>query len=95
MAVLISPKHDAIVIPYRQDVHNLLPRSLTFDHNGKDYLKITYGIEEVRLLNNLGIETPAPIRNKYNWPGMLPFDSQMETAALLTTNKRAYLWWLP
>lgn len=91
MAVLISAKHDAIVIPYRKDVHNLLPSSLRFSHNTKSFLKITYGIEEVRLLNNLGIETPAPIRNKYNWPGMLPFESQMETAALLTTSKRAYV----
>jgi SNF2 family DNA or RNA helicase len=91
LAVLISPRHDAIVIPYRKDVHNLLPTALPFDHNGKDFLKITYGIEEVKLLNNLGIKTPAPILNKYNWPGMLPFDSQKKTAALLTTSKRAYV----
>lgn len=89
--VLISPKHDAIVIPYRKDVHNILPTALPFDHKGKGYLKITYGIEEVRLLNNLGIKTPAPILNKYNWPGMMPFASQRETAALLTTSKRAYV----
>lgn len=91
MAVLISPKHDAIVIPYRQDVHNILPTALPFDHKGKSYLKVTYGVEEVRLLNNLGIETPAPILNKYNWPGMIPFESQQKTAALLTTSKRAYV----
>jgi len=91
VAVLISPKHDAIVIPYRQDVHTILPTALPFDHNGKEYLKITYGVDEVRLLNNMGIETPAPILNKYNWPGMIPFDSQRETAALLTTSKRAYV----
>lgn len=91
MAVLVSPKHDAIVIPYRKDVHSLLPTSLPFEAKGKDYLKITYGVDEVRLLNNLGIETPAPILNKYNWPGLLPFDSQKKTASLLTTNKRAYV----
>jgi SNF2 family DNA or RNA helicase len=55
------------------------------------YLKIRYGLEECKLLNNLGIPTPAPILNKYNWPGMLPFDSQKHTAALLTSNKRAYV----
>ncbi len=89
--MLISPKHDAIVIPFRQDVHNLLPDSLPFDHAGAPYLKIRYGIEECKLLNNLGISTPAPILNKYNWPGMLPFDSQKHTAVLLTSNKRAYV----
>lgn len=91
MAVLISAKHDAIVIPHRQDVHNLVPTALPFEHKGKPYLKVPYGIEEVRLLNNLGIPTPAPIMNKYNWPGMLPFESQQKTAALLTTSKRAYV----
>lgn len=91
MAVLISPKHDAIVIPYRKDIHAFLPASLPFDHDGKDFLKITYGVEEVRLLNNLGIKTPAPILNKYNWPGLVPFESQQKTAALLTTSKRAYV----
>ncbi len=91
MAVLISPKHDAIVIPYRKDVHNLLPTALPFDHNGKEFLKVTYGIDEVKLLNNLGIDTPAPILNKYNWPGLVPFESQRKTAALLTTSKRAYV----
>ena len=89
--MLISPKHDAIVIPFRQDVHNLLPDSIPFDHYGKDFLNITYGLEECKLLNNLGIATPAPILNKYNWPGMLPFDSQKQTAAMLTSNKRAYV----
>jgi len=91
LAVLISPKHDAIVIPYRKDIHAFLPASLPFDHDGKDFLKITYGVEEVRLLNNLGIKTPAPILNKYNWPGLVPFESQQKTAALLTTSKRAYV----
>lgn len=91
MAVLVSPKHDAIVIPYRQDIHTLLPASLPFEHAGKDYLKVTYGLEEVRLLKNLGIDAPAPILNKYNWPGLVPFESQRKTAALLTTSKRAYV----
>jgi SNF2 family DNA or RNA helicase len=89
--VLISVKHDAIVLPYRQDLHNLLPDSLPFEHDGEEFLKIRYGTEEVRLLNNLGIKTPAPILNKYNWPGLLPFDSQKLTASLLTSNKRAYV----
>lgn len=89
--MLISPKHDAIVLPFRDDVHNLLPDSLPFDHCGQTFLKIRYGLEECKLLNNLGIDTPAPILNKYNWPGMLPFDSQKQTAALLTSNRRAYV----
>ena len=91
MAVLVSTKHDAVVIPYRKDVHNLLPASLPFAHKGNEYLKVTYGIEEVRLLKNMGIDAPAPILNKYNWPGLMPFESQRKTASLLTSSKRAYV----
>ena len=91
MAVLVSTKHDALVIPYRQDVHSLLPSSTAFNSKGRPYLKIAYGVEEVRLLNNLGIPAPAPILNKYKWPGLTPFESQRKTAALLTTSKRAYV----
>lgn len=89
--MLISTKHDAIVLPYRQDVHNLLPDSKPFNHDGARMLKVRYGIDEVRLLNNLGINAPPPILNKYEWPGVPPFDSQKKTAALLTSNKRAYV----
>lgn len=89
--MLISVKHDAIVLPYRQDLHNLLPDSTQFKHDGEVFLKIRYGTEECRLLNNLGIKTPAPILNKYKWPGVVPFDSQKLTASLLTSNKRAYV----
>ena len=48
-------------------------------------------MEEVRLLNNLGINAPALIMNKYEWPGVTPFDSQKQTAGMLTNNKRAYV----
>lgn len=91
MAVLVSDKHDALIIPYRKDVHNILSESKPFEHKGKPYLRVQHGVEEVRLLNNLGINAPAPIMNKYKWPGVKPFDSQKKTAALLTTSKRAYV----
>lgn len=89
--MLISLKNNAVVIPFRQDVQTLLPTSRPFSHKGRPYLRVTYGIEECKLLNNLGIKTPAPILKKYNWPGVTPFDSQKTTAALLTSNRRAYV----
>ena len=91
MAVLTYPQHNALVIPYRKDVHNLLPTSKRFEHKGRKLLRVDYEDDTVLLLNNLGIKAPAPIIFKYNWPGPKPFDSQLRTSELLTTSKRAYV----
>ena len=91
MAVLTYPEHNALVIPYRKDVHNLLPASKRFEHKGKELLRIAYEDDAVRLLNNLGLKAPAPILFKYKWPGPPPFKSQQHTSELLTTSKRAFV----
>ena len=90
-SAVVVPKRDALVMPYREDVRNLLPESRVLNHGGKRYLEVNYGTDECKLLNNLGISAPAPILHKYDWPGRVPFDSQKKTAAMLTTNKRAYV----
>ncbi|MFI5397622.1 MAG: SNF2-related protein [Candidatus Binatia bacterium] len=45
----------------------------------------------MKLLRNLGLNPPAPIQYYYDWAGGSPFDSQRQTADLLTVNKRAYV----
>lgn len=91
MAVLAIPNKNALVMPYRKDVHNLVPLSQVFSHNGEKMLKVDHEDDVVRLLNNLGINAPAPILYKYDWPEPKPFDSQKETAGLLTLCNRAYV----
>jgi SNF2 family DNA or RNA helicase len=91
VAVLALPKKNALVMPYREDVHNLVPLSFPFKHQGEKFLKVQYEEDVVRLLNNLGINAPAPITHKYSWPGVKPFDSQKKTAELLTLSDRAYV----
>lgn len=91
MAVLVSTRHNALVLPYRKDVHNIVPDSKPFNYNGKSLLRVNFEDDVVRVLRNLGLDAPAPIEHKYNWPGLTPFESQRKTAALLTTSKRAYV----
>jgi len=91
MAVLVSTRHNALVLPYRKDVHNLVPESKPFKHNGRALLSVKFEDDIVRLLRNLGVDAPAPIDHKYQWSGSTPFDSQRETAAMLTASKRAYV----
>lgn len=55
-------------------------------------VSIPHGLEETKILNNLGVQVPSPILYYYNWPGPFPaWDHQKYTAAQLTLNRRMYV----
>lgn len=89
--IQVSAQHKVLVIPYRQDVETLLPHARPFQRDGTQLLAVPHGRDEVRLLRNLGIKAPAPILWQYDWCGDTPFQTQRDTAAMLTTNPRAYV----
>jgi SNF2 family DNA or RNA helicase len=79
-----------LVLPWREDVKALLPATKRLQQNGKDWAVVPHGTVETKLLRNLGVAVPAPILTKYKWADTTPFDSQRQTAALLSTEPRAY-----
>lgn len=89
--VRVYPEKQLIVLPARGDVLRLLPNARTFDVRGQSLMALPHVPETVRLLYNLGVRAPEPIRHYYNWANTTPFDSQMDTAALLTTHRRAFV----
>jgi SNF2 family DNA or RNA helicase len=91
MKVLLSPKNKMMVLGYDARVANIIPHALMREHKGTTLLLVPHRKEETRLLRNLGYDTPAPILSYYDWRHSTPFDSQRETAALLSMNKRAYV----
>ncbi len=93
MRVAVSPKHKALVAPYTPAVANVIPHATQHEYTGNKLLLIPHGLEETRLLRNMGVETPAPIVSQYDWDRFVdkPFESQVETAALLSMNRRAYV----
>lgn len=91
MAVLVYPEHNALVMPYRKDVHNVVPTATPFKAKGRKFIRLPYEDDVVKLLNNFGISAPATIEHKYNWAESTPFESQKKTAALLTTSPRGYV----
>lgn len=53
---------------------------------------VPYGVDETKLLRNLGVPIPSPIHHKYDWPGQFePFKAQKQTAAMLTISSRAFV----
>src|SRR5882672_2453604 len=75
-----------------QVIRNLLPATKEIDYEGHN-LVVRHGLDEVRILRNLGIQAPPPILHYYGWPGKYHdrvLRHQRETAAFLTLYPRCF-----
>ena len=88
---LISEKHKKIVVAYDPKIEAIIHNSRRAQLRGRDVLAVNHGIEETKLLRNLGYEVSAPIEHYYKWSGVTPFDTQVATASMLTVNSRAFV----
>lgn len=91
MTIQISGKHGVVGVPLRADLATLMPDAKQVTFNGNPMLVVRHGVDETRLLRNMGFDVPAPILAQYDWEGGTPFDIQKRTAAMLTMNRRAYV----
>jgi len=90
--MLVIPEKRKIIINSTENdaVASVMPHAKKFIHNGENMVALPYGVDEARVLKNLGFNVPAPITQYYNWPARFtPMEHQKETAAFLTTHKRA------
>jgi len=90
--VLIHKPSNTIVLKLR-DPHKVLsviPKARTVEHKGTVLTQVNYGLEEVKVLNNMGIVAPSPIHHRYEWAGRFkPMAHQATTSAFFTLNPRA------
>lgn len=91
MNVIISPKHQVIGVPYREDLANIFASAKRVTHDGQQLIIVPHGIDQTKLLRNVGFDVPAPILSQYDFEGGEPFDVQRKTCAMLTMNERAYV----
>ncbi len=90
--MLVIPEKRKIIINSTENaaVAQYIPHAKAFSHNGENLVALPYGVDESMVLKNLGFSVPAPILQYYNWPGRFaPMEHQKDTAAFLTTHKRA------
>lgn len=80
-----------VVMPWREDLANLIPHAREITHEGARLLVVPNAPEEARLCRNLGVDVPAPIFTRYNWAGQTPWEIQKTTAGLLSENNRFYV----
>lgn len=71
-------------------VREVLPRSRLLDHPHFN-LAVKFTLESAKVLRNMGLPAPAPIRHQYGWPGkFVPFAHQIVMAEFLTVHRRAF-----
>lgn len=90
--MLIHKPSNTLVLNLRDPnkVLSVIPKARTIDYKGQKLTQVNYGLEEVKVLNNLGIEAPSPIHHRYEWAGKYkPMAHQASTAAFFTLNPRA------
>ena len=64
-----------------------IPTAKPYTVRGVPLVVTPHGLDEVRVLRNLGIKAPSPILHYYNWCGQYkPYEHQRQTAAFLTLN---------
>ena len=69
-------------------VTTCIPKSKTLSEHE---VIVSWGVDEVQVLRNLGINAPSPIDGRYEWTGRYdPYDHQKATASFFTLNKRAF-----
>lgn len=89
--MLVVDKAKALVLNLKnpERVLSAIPTAKPHTIKGVPVVVTPHRLDEVRILNNLGIYAPSPILHYYDWPGpFTPYDHQKETAAFLTMHQR-------
>jgi SNF2 family DNA or RNA helicase len=70
-------------------IREILDNSRIIDHPNWN-LQVQHTLESAKVLRNMGLAAPAPIRFQYRWPGKFrPFKHQIVMAEFLTLHRRA------
>jgi SNF2 family DNA or RNA helicase len=91
--MLVSAKTKKLVLNLRNTarVTEVIPTAKTLDYKGRTLVAVPHKLDEVRVLRNIGIDAPGPIRHYYDWPGLYkPYIHQLETADFLTLHPKAF-----
>ncbi len=89
MLVIEKAKALALKLNNPNRILDTIPTAKHISVRGMDLVVAPHRLDEVRVLNNMGIKAPSPILHYYDWPGRFtPFDHQKETAAFLTLHEK-------
>jgi SNF2 family DNA or RNA helicase len=91
--MLVVKKHQKLILNLREPerVLALIPTAQLVEHNDKNLVVVPHRLDEVRVLRNLGFDTPHPVRYYYEFTGRFkPYEHQVQTVEFLDTNEAAF-----
>jgi superfamily II DNA or RNA helicase len=88
--LLVSSAKRKVAITYRSDLASIVPH-IRHEIEGTDAMVMDHTPDVVKVCKTFNVDIPAPILSQYDFPGMTPFEVQKKTAALLTTERRAFV----
>lgn len=89
MLVIEKVKALALKLNHPNRVLDTIPTAKALEVRGVPIVVAPHRLDEVKVLNNLGIRAPSPILHYYDWVGQYtPFEHQRQTAAFLTLEHR-------
>jgi SNF2 family DNA or RNA helicase len=96
--MIVHPETKSLLLRARPDtlpqIKGLIPHHKAIDYNGHN-LAVRHDLETVKVLRNMGIKAPSPIRYHYNWPRPARFanifEHQFATADFLTLHPRCFV----
>lgn len=91
--MLVHKKSRKLVLNLKNPakVTEIIPTAAPFQFRGRTLVQVPHKLDEVRVLRNIGIDAPGPIRSYYDWPGLYkPFEHQLDTADFLTLHPRCF-----
>ena len=91
--MIVNKKNRAVLLNLRdpEQIQALIPNAKQVNYKGKDLLAVPHTLDVSKVLNNMSIKVPSPIKYHYKWSGSFkPFAAQEETAAFLTLNPRSF-----
>ena len=91
--MLISKRKKALILRVRdpERILSVIPKAKKLVFKGKEYVVVPHRRDEVKVLNNIGINAPSPMLYYYDWPGRYPpFGAQRTTAAFMSGHDRCF-----
>lgn len=91
--MIVHLESGSLLLRVRQPelIKAVIPKHRDIAYEGHN-IAVRFGLDEVRVLNNMGIPAPSPILYSYAWPGKFhSLDHQQHTASMLTIHRRAFV----
>ena len=94
--MLVDLPSRSLLLRVRQPalIQSVIPKAKLFNYQGHN-LAVRFGMDEVRVLNHMGIKAPSPILYDYTWPGKFTHIMDIPVPTLCRDGRVPLFFYLP